>query len=248
MRRLVRFIACLLAQLLLTQVATAQDAPILTFRSAAFECRKEIPSAQTTNLLADIERHYEQIGDLTASFSQSSYFVGSEEEKISRGKIYFKRPGKMDWVYEAPEIDRFVSDGTTLWIFNSHDNQVRARSFRDSFSSDVPVSFLLGVGKLRENFKLISACESSDGVVLKLEPLKPNDSLNELSLLVDGKSHAPIGASVMNVGGNQTAILFENMKLNTSVPESHFAFQIPKGSDFIDERASVNGGGAEEKK
>jgi outer membrane lipoprotein carrier protein len=206
--------------------------------NSAFQCSRPFPDAETSSVLQSVESRYAEIADLHANFSQQSYFVGLQKPaEESRGEVSFKRPGMMDWLYEPPNEQRFVADGKSVWWYQKKENQVHIRDLQESFSSDVPVSFLLGVGKLRENFKLDSACITDAGILLKLRPLKPNATLDEFHLLIDSKTRAPIGARVLELQGNETAILFSNVKTNSGLSEKHFTLDIPKGTDIIDERS-----------
>ena len=190
-------------------------------------------------LIEKVELQYEKINDLRARFNQTSYFLGTDESKISSGEVFFLRPGRMDWVYGTPDTQRFVSDGQSVWWYQPDLSQVTIRRLDQSFVSDVPVSFLLGVGKLRESFKLESACGTSSGTLLNLLPSKPNASLERFLLLVDSKDASPKGARIRDVGGNETTILFVSPTFNKGVEAKRFAFEVPKGTDIIDERSKV---------
>ena len=41
-----------------------------------------------------------------------------------RGTVVIKRPGRMRWVYTAPERKEFVSDGTKIYAYFPADKQV----------------------------------------------------------------------------------------------------------------------------
>ena len=204
--------------------------------SSDFSC---ISEQATAGLLERVELQYEKINDLRARFSQSSYFLGTDESKLSAGEVFFLRPGRMDWVYDSPDTQRFVSDGKSVWWYQPDLSQVTIRRLDQSFVSDVPVSFLLGVGKLRESFNLEKACNSPTGIVLSLLPSKPNASLERFLLLVDSKDASPKGARIRDVGGNETTIIFASPKFNLGVDAKRFAFEVPKGTDIIDERTKT---------
>ncbi len=218
----------------------AVAAPVRSVRAqeAEFDCRGTVDGK---DLVAQVERQYEHISDLAANFRQSSYFLGTDEHKQSQGKVYFLRPGKMDWVYSAPDEQRFVSDGKIVWWYQPSLEQVNIRTLNQSFVSDVPVSFLLGVGKLHEEFKLESACSSSAGTVLSLQPNHPSASLDRFLLLVDSSTRSPRGARILDVGGNETTIVFEDVVLNHGVDAGRFHFDVPRGTYPVDERSETAG-------
>ena len=197
------------------------------------------PAAEKTDeagVLEKVERNYGTLSTLAARFLQESYFFGSDDRQQSAGLVSFERPGKMDWLYGAPDEQRFTSDGKTIWWYQPQQNQVVIRTIAQSFTSDVPVSFLLGVGKLRENFKFAAKCANDAGLLLRLAPLKTSSSLETFYLLVSPKDFSPLGARIADANGNETSILFEDRTLNGPVDAKRFYFDIPKGTDIIDER------------
>ena len=201
-----------------------------------FECRSPVNAVDKEKLLDDVESSYRSISDLTSAFQQNSFFLGLNQRVLSRGTVHFKKPGMMDWTYEDPEKQRFIADGKTLWFYQPDLNQVTVGNFTQSFSSDLPVSFLLGIGHLKADFNVVESCGSEAGIIIKLQPKTPDQSLDEFYLLVEKNKHSPLGAKIVDVGGNETAIIFEKTVLNSSLKEDRFQFQIPKGVDVIDRR------------
>jgi len=213
---------------------------LLIFVSSAaalpLECRDAKKSAEEEKLTSKIEERYARISDLSARFIQESYFLGSDEHRESRGNMSFQRPGKMDWDYDVPDEQRFTSDGETVWWLQPKSNQIIIRDLQASFTSDVPVSFLLGVGKLHESFTFESKCILPEGILLSLKPIANNTSMDSFYLLVDAKDYSPLGARMVDIGGNETSIMFQDRKFNTGVESKRFHLEFPKGTDVIDER------------
>lgn len=217
----------------LTALGLIAGAPPVAQATVAFECREEVSQKERQDLLKAVSARYRQITDLSSRFEQESYFLGLDQRVVSRGEVRFKKPGLMDWVYEDPEPQRFVADGRTLWFHQPEQNQVTVGEFNQAFSSDLPVSFLLGIGNLEEDFALKSACKSTRGIVLELQPKKKDASLDQFSLLVSKSDREPIGAKVVDAGGNETEIVFDDIKLNGGIDEKRFTFDIPKGTDVV---------------
>lgn len=206
--------------------------------ASAFDCASELSSKEKGKLLAEIEKQYEEFKDLSADFTQRSYFIGLGETVESTGSIRFKKPGMMDWNYVTPDEQRFVADGSTLWFYQPEQNQVTLGEFKNSFSSELPVSFLLGIGKLQERFSLEKACTSQKGVVVKLKGLD-DKNLDEFYLLVEKSSKVPQGAKIVDIGGNETEIVFSNISFEKTFPKESFRFEIPRGLDIIDQRSEA---------
>lgn len=203
---------------------------------SSFECQKPLPDSAKDKILSDVDERYQGLNQLEANFIQDSYFVGLATERTSSGKVYFKKPGQMDWIYESPESQRFVSNGNTFWFYQPELKQVTITDFKQSFQSDLPVSFLLGVGQLRRDFTVDKYCESSEGIVLELAPIGDDTTLSKFTLLVAKGSLTPMGARVLDVGGNETSIKFQSISFNSIIDPKRFDFQIPKGVDILDQR------------
>jgi outer membrane lipoprotein carrier protein len=203
-----------------------------------FACRENSREVDTDKLLSDVEKGYKTFSGLEAKFDQTSLFLGLNKEVQSSGAVSFKKPGMMDWNYLSPDPQRFVSDGETLWFYQPDVNQVTMGNFTASFDSDLPVSFLLGVGEIRDSFAVASSCVSDAGYVLNLTPKKPDPNLNEFYLLVDSDKKVPIGARIIDVGGNETSIVFKELQLTSKLEDSAFVFSIPRGVDILDRRTN----------
>ncbi len=202
-----------------------------------FTCRAPVPATVREQLLRQVQERYESYGDLQAKFVQRSVFVSLNQHALSRGMVFFKKPGKMDWNYSEPDVQRFVADGRTLWFYQPGLKQVTVGEFKQAFTSDVPVSFLSGIGHLKDNFALKDACISDAGVVLSLVSKSPDPQLDEFYLLVQKDNHLPRGARIVDLGGNDTQIIFEDISLNNSMGDDRFTFSVPRGVDIIDGRA-----------
>jgi len=202
---------------------------------AAFRCEEQRLAVEA-ELLQKIDKRYESLQSLTGVFVQRSYFVGLDEEQESRGKLEFLKPGMMRWSYQTPHEQLFISDGKNLWLYEPQDRQVTLAEFSDSFNSDLPVSFLLGVGKLDEKFSVNRVCKEEKSLIVELEPKKTDKSLRAFSLRVNEETLYPEGAKVIDIGGNETAIELRGTVLNPPLKKADFAFEIPKGVDVIDRR------------
>ena len=191
--------------------------------------------------IREIERVYDGTRDFTAQFTQESVFAASDDRRHSSGKLRFAKPGKMDWEYLPPEEQRFLSDGSVFYWYQPDQKQVMIRDFSASFSSDLPVSFLLGLGKLSESFDAEESCLTNLGRLIKFKPKQESDSLQRFSLISDLKTNFPVAAKVIDAGGNETVIVLGQVKTNLGLESSSFKLDIPKGTDIIDERGEKNG-------
>ena len=81
-------------------------------------------SAQTfageANLLKLIQTQYQSILSFSGHFTQTSFRANSEvAPRTAEGEVSYKRPGKMRWLYDAPEEQLLVTNGETLWLYDT---------------------------------------------------------------------------------------------------------------------------------
>ncbi len=211
--------------------------------AVTFDCAKNtaINKSEAAQYLKNVQSRYNLITSLTAQFIQKSQFVaGMEVEEQSSGTLYFQRRAKMRWEYKTPTLQQFVSDGETVWFYQPELNQVTLQDVTNSFDSELPVSFLIGLGNLEDEFQVAKACKDSQGIVLELQPKKAQANLNVFHLVVDPKDFSPIGAKVVDAGGNETTIQLVKRDFNKKLAETLFTFEIPRGVLPIDNRQSIS--------
>src|SRR6476659_3500194 len=71
-------------------------------------------SAKAVARLLDDRYHNAQ--SLRAVFLER-YSDGPHEARVESGTVYFRRPGRMRWDYDAPEKKLFIADGKTVWFY-----------------------------------------------------------------------------------------------------------------------------------
>lgn len=203
-----------------------------------FRCLSSLSVQEQKGIVPLVEKYYEKMNTLQGRFVQSSYAVGLNQREVSKGKVSFKKPGLMDYRYEEPEKSkqRFVADGKYFWFYQPQNSLVTIDNFEQAFSSDLPISFLFGIGKLSDRFRLASACHTNAGVALKLVPRAQKTNLDEFALLVANDTNALRGARMVDAGGNETSIVFFDVQYNVAVDEVNFRFTVPSGVDVIDRR------------
>jgi outer membrane lipoprotein carrier protein len=210
--------------------ALAQDTPDFY---KAFSCAEIENSGVKNTILHTVQESYHNVKGLEADFFQSSSLLGMEERVVSEGSLKFLKPGMMDWQYTEPTPQRFVTDGKEVWYYEPGVNQVTVGSLSGTFSSDIPVSFLLGIGDLSKSFEVENVCKNEQGILIALLPGEDEQSLKTFYLLVDKDSYLPIGAKLIDVGDTSTEFLFQKSKTEVSLSEDDFKFSPPAGVDIV---------------
>jgi outer membrane lipoprotein carrier protein len=225
----------------------AMLAPLGAFAASSFSCNEGtvLSQADAEAKLKAVQKNYDGIPGLKAKFTQRSYALTLDEERSSVGKVSFSKPGKMRWEYEAPNVQTFLVLDTTVWFYQAAERQVIIDQFRRILISDLPVSFLLGLGNLGRDFKVQKACARESNLVFVLRPSSEekgkagdDEQLDQFTLLVKGSDLLPRGAQVKDLAGNTTSILLDEIKVTSDFQKDAFSPKFPKGTDVSDHRVA----------
>jgi outer membrane lipoprotein carrier protein len=211
------------------RVALVLTAAIATLTVSA---TAQQPSA--TQVAAALQAKYDQIRDFSADFTQQ-YESGVLKRKLTeRGKVHVKKPGKMRWDYAEPEKKVFVSDGSQLYLWVPADNQVTRSPVPKQDEATTAVLFLVGKGNLTRDFTVTFVPGAPAGTYgLRLEPKLPERDYDWLQLVVDQQTLQIRSLMAADRQGGQSTFTFSNFKENIRVPDSTFAFKIPRGADVV---------------
>lgn len=217
-------------------------APVGAVELVPLECQagdKPYPTDAYSKLLVEVQDQYREVNSMHARFEQLSYLAALDISEESAGEVWYERPGRVRWDYNQPEEQVALIKERELWLYQPEQSQVLLESLEEVFLSDLPVSFILGLGDLPDTFTLRAACRSDSGKLLVLDPKRaPQDEVNsvrEMRLLVDHEG-APRVVQVTDSAGNITAITLVDRTLNPVISENRFEVAIPDGIDVIDRR------------
>jgi outer membrane lipoprotein carrier protein len=183
-----------------------------------------------------VQHHYDAVRDLRARFVQTTQQValGSSGGGVleSRGEVVFAKPGRMRWSYESPAPSLVVSDGQTLWIYDPEAREVQQLPLGPGFLSGAALQFLLGEGKLLEDFSVAAQGCGGPEVRLVLTPRRDSQYEN-LELRADPKSGAVRETVVVDLLGNRTTIALSELRSNASPDSALFRFVPPEGTRVL---------------
>ncbi len=183
-------------------------------------------------IISKIQKTYEGIQDIQADFVQLTTSSATKETQKADGLVYFKKPGMMKWEYKSPTNDIIVSDGKTIWAYQQDIGQVMVGNASDSGAS-ISNNFLAGMGNLKKDFDIELEKPDNNSYVLKLNPKVPQPNIQRLYIAVDKKTSLVKQTIVFDLLGNETKVIFENLRINKSVPADIFKFKIPEGVRVI---------------
>jgi len=203
-----------------------------------------------------LEARYHDAKTLEAIFLER-YSDSHQGLQAESGKVYFSRPGRMRWEYEAPEQKLFVSDGKMVWFYVPSDHTVTRAPIKQSTDWRTPLALLTGKAKLSQlcqSLDLSSEVPGAQGnVVLRCRPrgekpkkgptvdnlespIAPVDQqFDEVLLEVNPDTGELADVRILEPGGIELEYRFGNWQENLPLAESLFRFQAPRGVAIVEQ-------------
>jgi outer membrane lipoprotein carrier protein len=172
--------------------------------------------------------------DRAHDFRQEIELATLGQKFSSRGSVYYRKPGFMRWEFVAPEPQTVVADGTTLWIYQAAQRQVIRLALTSAFRTATPMSFLVGLGKIRDDFRARLVAPARDGrVVLHLVPHATGGDVGALELTLDAATYDILAAKVTDPTGSVTRWEFASLQRDVDLADDLFRFEPPPGVDVV---------------
>ncbi|MFO1462927.1 MAG: outer membrane lipoprotein carrier protein LolA [bacterium] len=191
--------------------------------------------AQSVSDLADrVQQTYEQAQDLGIDFTQKTYVALLEREVAKRGRATFKKPGKLAIRYEGERGRNYLSDGKTLWVFETGDAKPETYPLDEENVPAEALSFLGGLGRLKRDFaveevdpKKWAQLKAERGQLqwMELTPLKKRSSLQWLVMGFDPKTAYAREVFLFTDSGNLSHYVFDKVELNLGLGDELFVFK-----------------------
>lgn len=181
-----------------------------------------------------IQNQYEKILTFEADFTQRSYVKMMNQTQDVKGRVQIKKPGKMRWVYGAPDTQILISNEKTLWLYVPDEEQATKVPVESIYSSNTPALFLAGKGKLTDAFNVESVSQEDKNILVTLVPKSAEQGLARLVLQADKKNFQITGSTVYDKLGNKTEIRFNRIQVNHEIPEEQFQLKTPPGVEILD--------------
>jgi len=205
------------------------------------------PVKSPAEVVTGVQAYYKSVQKLSADFRQEYTNTTFGKTSISDGRVFIAKPGKMRWDYARtagrPEKKYFISDGTTLWVYEEAQKQAFEQNLRDQLLP-VAVTFLYGQGSLSDEFKpeldTSGKYGGKDDYVVKLTPKKPSAQYKQLWLVVDPADFHVKESVILEASDNLNRFAFVNLKQNDKAKfsEKHFKFVPPPGVKVVKPEAA----------
>jgi outer membrane lipoprotein carrier protein len=186
---------------------------------------------QGQGVVERIQGFYEGTRALKGQFSQRVELAMGQVEE-ARGAFYLQRPGMMRWEYERPERRVLVTNGSTLWAYTPTDRQVIVQDLKTAVSS-IPFDFLVGAGRLTDQFVLRQVSLHGDAYRLVLIPRRPDPHLSQMEMEVDEATLYIRSLTIQDPYNNRTVMRFSHLEVTSDLPADLFSFVPPPGVKIL---------------
>ncbi|HSH56646.1 MAG TPA: outer membrane lipoprotein chaperone LolA [Halomonas sp.] len=177
-----------------------------------------------------LSRILEPMQTYAATFEQQILDAGGERLQEARGSMWLSRPGRFRWEVDAPYQQLVVSDGDDVVLYDPDLEQATVQAL-DQRVTHTPALLLSGsADELVESFNVTRSQQGSAERFLLL-PRDPDTLFEELEMTFRGERL--IGLEMIDSTGQRTAIAFHDVRMNQSIDDGRFAFDIPDGVDVI---------------
>jgi len=187
-------------------------------------------------IIEKVQEVYNHTEDVQADFDQETRMKSWGQTQVAKGKVSFKKNGRMNWEYSAPIPQKIISDGRKIWFYVPQDRQVTVYEMNQGLQSEIASRLMLGKGNLNREFDIAltdSPGDDKNYCRLRLKPLKPQAAIDQIVLKVDLKSFQVCETEIVDAFGNSNRIKFSHIKVNSHIPDSQFVFTVPAGVNVI---------------
>lgn len=170
-----------------------------------------------------VQATYDDMTTYTAAFEQRYTNEALGDTDVSTGRVFFLMPGMMRWDYAAPVVRHFVSDGSDLWIYEPEQAQYFTQALDDS---ELPTAlrFLMGAGRLSDDFDITVTSQTDDRVELRLVPIEDEGQYDELQFIVDPATWSVTEVVIFDPIGNTNHLIFSDAVYGEHYTPEDFRF------------------------
>lgn len=183
-------------------------------------------------VLRQLDRTQREIEDFTADLIQEKRISLLRENVVSHGVIQFKRPNKVLIELFNPDPSLMVVDGNSLWLYFK-----RERVAQRYHVGNTPMLnrylMILNNPFTGEWAELASIRREGDFAVLEVVPGEAEAIFSKITLWVSTHDWLIRKLALHEKSGDLTILSYENIRVNTGIPDSHFKLDLPPDVEIL---------------
>lgn len=179
-----------------------------------------------------LQRYLENYKSLTGQFTQMISSEKSQHIQSSAGEFWIQKPNRFRWHYSTPYVQKIISNGEKLWIYDEDLEQVTIKEASQSIESS-PLAVIVGATSLDTAFD-VTPVDGLDN--LQWLRLIPNAEANSFEFIEVGFKNGLLSKMRLKDNFGQTTYLtFTDVMVDTSIDTNRFEFAVPEGADVFNE-------------
>ncbi len=202
---------------------------------------KDALAKDVRGVIKKVQARYEQTKDLQADFTQTTRIEGFATPISSSGRVFIKKPGRLRWDYLKPNVEEIYVNQNDVQMYVPEHKQVLVGQLTRLAASQAPLQLLQGVAKLDQHFKVEPTPGNKKGEGgVPLVTLRPKsvgrDSVQNVEKIVlelQPNTYFIKVVTIHEVSGNLSSFEFTNLKPNTGLSDTLFAFEVPAGVEVV---------------
>ncbi len=191
----------------------------------------------TADDLSRVRHFLTTLTSLQGEFVQHATNRATHTTQDALGSVWIERPARVRWHYTRPAAQDVLIDGERMWVYSKELEQVVIRRLKPGELARTPLAFLAGLASLDDLYRaeVMPTGDHPDELRLLLTPKEKTVRFQSVSLRLKRDDLTLLGMEVVDTVGNLTAIAFHGLKVNQPVDPAHFALNLPKGTQRIEQ-------------
>jgi len=194
-------------------------------------------------LLGRLQARLDSIKSLKGRFVQSLDSKSLGRSLTEEGRFCMKKPSRMRWDYEKPEVKLAILDGRDSWLYIPADREVYKGAIEDLEQSGAAALLLAGRLRLDTGFTARRLTPEQAGpqgvagaVAIELKPRRHSEEFDRLILAVEPDRVQIRRITVIDaIGGKMVFDLFD-LDEDPVLSDDLFRFEVPSGVELIENR------------
>ena len=179
-----------------------------------------------------LQRYLENYKSLTGQFTQMISSEKSQHIQSSAGEFWIQKPNRFRWHYSTPYVQKIISNGEKLWIYDEDLEQVTIKEASQSIESS-PLAVIVGATSLDTAFD-VTPVDGLDN--LQWLRLIPNAEANSFEFIEVGFKNGLLSKMRLKDNfGQTTHLTFTDVMVDSSIDTNRFEFAVPEGADVFNE-------------
>jgi outer membrane lipoprotein carrier protein len=183
-------------------------------------------------ILRQLARAQRMVEDFTADLIQEKRISFLRKEIISHGMIEFKRPDKVLIELFDPDPSLMIVDGNSLWLYFKRERVAQRYHVGNNPMLKRYLTILDNPFK-GEWGKLTSIRKEDDLAVLEVIPGEVESIFSKITLWVSTQNWLVKKLALYEKSGDLTILSYENIRVNTGIPDSHFKIDLPADVEIL---------------